>query len=788
MQAGQVPPITASDQQAWQQNIRIPEDEGGIELGRMLEALYRRAFLIIGLSCLMAGAGAYKAITDTPIYKSRFEILTESVTVETQVISTVTNSDAVIGSRPEGVTLDETKIKVLRSPEVLNPVLEELHSKYPHLTYEGLKYSLNIRVLGPNVLEVSFQHPNPTFVNDLLMVVSQSYLNYSLEDRKSDIQQGLDFVDEQLPELEGRVEFLQGQLQNLRQNYNLIDPATTGEQLAGHITTVQTQQLAIQSELHELRSLSSEMQTELAIKSPENLASSALMSSPRYQAILDQLQAIDSQIAKDSVLLLEESPEIKLLNEQRQNLLPLLRNEADRTAVALTTRIEEMEGRQQGLANTLTDFENRVKQLSVISRSYTDIERELHIATENLNQFLTRRDSLRIEIAQRQVPWRLLEPVTPPQPSTASTSRNVLLGAIVGFMLGCGAALALDTLSNVLHSPKEVKKITKLSLLGIIPRKRELSEFAPAITFVALDQTPSLEVETQGDLLGLSTPSISNPITGLLRWVLNGTPLAHWVRSPAGDLSRSAFAEAFQALAANVRLLDADNPVRSIVLTSSLAGEGKTVVAAYLAQAFARMNRRVLVVDTDLRRPQVHQRLGVANGPGLTDVLSGDIPIQSAIQASILDENLSVLTAGMLPPDPIRLISSHKMQDLMIYLRDQFDLVIYDAPPLGGLADAHLLGANSDGVLLVTGLGTLKQSVLEQSLYELSVANTPVLGAIANFAKESPAYPGNKGGDRYGSGDRADVAAAPPQAVLKELAPVGLNGTKFVHSDSLGNS
>jgi capsular exopolysaccharide synthesis family protein len=207
------------------------------------------------------------------------------------------------------------------------------------------------------------------------------------------------------------------------------------------------------------------------------------------------------------------------------------------------------------------------------------------------------------------------------------------------------------------------------------------------------------------------------------------------------------FGEAFHTLAANVRLLDADDPVRAVVIASATAGEGKTTIAAYLAQAVARMNRRVLVVDTDLRRPQIHQRLGLVNGDGLTDVLSGDLSPEEAIQASALDENLFVLTAGMLPPDPIRLISSQKMQELMRSLREQFDLVIYDAPPLAGLADAHLLAAHSDGLLLVAGLGELKRSALEQSLYELSVANTPVLGAIANFAKEAASYP-SKGSDR----------------------------------------
>jgi capsular exopolysaccharide synthesis family protein len=748
MHVGPIPRSPSSEHH----NIQLPDDEGGLELGRIIEALYRQIFLIAGLTFLMAGAGTYKAVTDQPIYASKFEILTEPVTVENQVISSV--SESLSASEADTFTLDETKIKVLRSPEVLNPAVEILQRQYPEITYDLLKYDLGIKASQTNVLEVSFQNPNKALVTDLLSTVSEVYLRYSLNERKADIQQGLDFVNDQLPELNARVEGLQEQLQTLRQRYNLIDPTTTGEQLSAQISTVQEQQLDTRIQLNEIRALRDELREELATQSPENVLSSALKNNPQYQELLNQLQTIDGQIARDSVLLLEESPEIKLLNEQRDRLLPLLDQEVQRTIRELDTQIQEIERRGVALDGTLNQFQDRVKQLSVVNRSFTDIERELQIATENLNQFLTTRDSLRIEIAQRQVPWRLLEPVAEPRPSTASAARNLVLGAIVGFMLGCGAALALDSLSNVLHTPKEVKKITQLSLLGIIPRKRDLSDFAPAVDLAPLSLTHTYVAQTRdsSDVLDLPTATGSwlDPVRDLLSWGLKGTPFANLVPSTVQEVevsSRSVFSEAFHALAANVRLLDADDPVRAVVIASATAGEGKTTIAAYLAQAVARMNRRVLVVDTDLRRPQIHQRLGLVNGDGLTDVLSGDLSPEEAIQASALDENLFVLTAGMLPPDPIRLISSQKMQELMRSLREQFDLVIYDAPPLAGLADAHLLAAHSDGLLLVAGLGELKRSALEQSLYELSVANTPVLGAIANFAKEAASYP-SKGSDR----------------------------------------
>jgi capsular exopolysaccharide synthesis family protein len=120
----------------------------------------------------------------------------------------------------------------------------------------------------------------------------------------------------------------------------------------------------------------------------------------------------------------------------------------------------------------------------------------------------------------------------------------------------------------------------------------------------------------------------------------------------------------------------------------------------------------------------------------LTDVISSDLDFNNVIEQSPLEDNLFVMSAGSIPPDPTRLLASEKMHDLMEKLQATFDLVIYDTPPLLGVADAYLLAANTNGVVLVAGLGKLKRSVLEQALEEIKVSGTPILGVVANKAKE----------------------------------------------------
>lgn len=687
------------------------DDEGGLDLSQLLGAIRRRFLIVIGLATVVASAAAYKAATDTPVYQAQFEILTEPLTIETQVISTT--NPQTLSSREEivAVNADAVKLKLLTSPQVLEPVAEKLQSQYPGISYEAIARGLNIKPSDLDILVVGYQSTDPQLVKAVLDLVAEAYLEYSLQVRQTDILKGIKFVEDQLPYLQDRVETQQERLQGLRQKYNLVDPGTTGQQLATQISSIEQQRLDTQLQLRQAQALYTNLQQQLANPSTTETASaSVLTQSVRYQAILSQLGAIDNEIAKGSVLYLEESPEIKLLQEQREQLVPLLRQEGEQVARDLANQIRELEARYEILTDTLNRLNQQVKQLSVTNREYADIQRELTIATDNLNQFLAKREAFKIDAAQREQPWQLLTPPGSPKPSSASVKRNLLLGGVLGTLLGLGAALAIDKLSNILYTPKEIKDVARLPLLGIIPLDKNLKNQDTTVDIgrVFLRNTP--------DVLSLGMESRPQQLI-------------------------SVFYEAFRSLFTNIRLLSPDTPIRSVVISSAMPGEGKSTVAIYLAQAAAEQGRRVLLVDTDLRHPSIHNRLGLANMQGLTDVISTDIDFNHVIQQSPQENNLFVLTAGSIPPDPIRVLASQKMQDLIAQLRSAFDLIVYDAPPLTGLADAYLLAAETNGMVLVASLGQVKRSVLENALDQLkehSNFSTPLLGVVANRAKNVP--------------------------------------------------
>lgn len=754
-----------------------PENlEGGLDLGQLFAALRRKLLLVLGVTAAVTGGAVLKAMTDTPIYTARLEVLVQSTTAESEVVSsvpgTLTNEQSST-TKPQTVTPD--LLRILTSPKVLVPVFEKYKAQYPEICdqflnpsseisseissnteinssadsssgstressavnsttgssigstssstkksaantgsnsaqakdqtsisndpcYKSVTGRLKVATIGKesNIIQATYEGLDAEEVQVFLQLVSDAYLKYSLNSRQIDIVRAIKFVDAKLPDLRGRVSSLQQQLQQLRIRNNLIDPESRGEQLSGQVNAFSQQQQEAQIELEQTTALYQDLRAQLS-QSNETAASSALSENPRYQAVLNQLLELDGKIAATSTVFLETTPDLQVLLEQRQKLLSILAREGTQAQKEVLKKIQALEVRQRSLKNTLGELNSGVRALSGISREYTDIQRELEIATETLNQFLAKQQALQIEAAQREVPWEVLTPPTDPQPISSSMLQNLILGSVLGLLLGIGAALAVDRLTEVIYTSEELKRIAKLPILGTIPYNDAL--------------------ERSGRL---------NPFRTLLR---RGTDQSLLQPDPLLEKS-DPFFEAFRTLYTNTRLLNSDNPVRSVVISSTAPHEGKSTVAAYLAQAAAAMDQRVLLIDTDLRSPQLHKYLNLTNERGLVNVLSGDAKFTETIQRSSLESNLYILTTGSIPPDPTRSLSSQKMQQLMDYVQRNFDFIVYDTPPLLGYADAYLVAAKTDGVMLVAEPGKLKRSSLEQLLEQLRISSTSVLGVV----------------------------------------------------------
>jgi succinoglycan biosynthesis transport protein ExoP len=204
-------------------------------------------------------------------------------------------------------------------------------------------------------------------------------------------------------------------------------------------------------------------------------------------------------------------------------------------------------------------------------------------------------------------------------------------------------------------------------------------------------------------------------------------------------------AEAFRALRLNLRHLTTDTPPRVVVVTGPLLGEGASTVAVNLSRSLATAGHRVILVDGDLRRPRVSRYLGLPDGPGLTDVLSGDAQLQDVVQTGV-EGRLTVLGAGPMPPDPEAALGSPRMKTLLDVLRTHWDFVVVDAPPLLPVVDGAVLSASADSCLLVVRYGRTRREHLAEAAAAVARVHVPSLGVVVNRVprRAADASPGSR--------------------------------------------
>ncbi|MDB9549190.1 GumC family protein [Dolichospermum circinale] len=693
---------------------QFSEEASDFNLKSFLGLLQRRAIIIIGVASVAMGGVIYTTFKQVPIYEGGFQILVEPV-----------NSDSELGKIDVGLAdvlktsgLDyESQIQVLRSPELLGDFIKEIQKSYPDINYYTLIQGLTIRRLGQSkIIQVSYQSNNSRKIKLILDPLADFYLKYSLNKRQTKLRQGVKFVDEKLPEIRTRLGQLQKQMQMFRQRYNFIDPENQAEVISSQIQSLTQQRLTINQQLTAARATYDRLQ-----RREEQLA--ILNTAPLYQTLIGQQRQLDTQISGELTRFQPDNPVILTLQEKRANLLPIIEAEAARTIniriSEATDLIKKIEVDNQYIAQVEKQVQLKLDQLPVLSRQYAEIVRNLQIANESLNRFLAAREQLQIEIAQTELPWELIQAAFQPQyPISPNIPRNLILGFVASSLLGIGAAFLREQTDNTYHSIENVQDKVGLPLLGSLPFNKNLVRNPSFnLTKIGKDKEPEVVVDP---LVASNEPS--------------NTSVRRRSRS-SYYYGQGSFWESLQVLYSNIQLLNSDRPIKSLVVSSAVPGDGKSTVGFSLAKTAAIMGKKVLLVDCDLRKSKVHKLSQLNNLWGISSLISSDIDVNQVIQEMPGLNGLSVITAGPLPPDPARLLSSDKMSQMMNYFSENFDLVIYDTPPLSGLVDARLVSVNTDGVMLVVRIDKTDKSALKQLVDTLKASPINLLGVVVNGEK-----------------------------------------------------
>ncbi|MGB7413355.1 MAG: polysaccharide biosynthesis tyrosine autokinase [Thermosynechococcaceae cyanobacterium] len=738
------------------ENTDVKEQDWGY--GHLLAILFRRRLWFLGTLAAVLCATIILTIRSKPLYQSAMRILVESnYRARPQQSGQATTKDEITDSNLQVDT--NTQIQVLRSSKLLQQAVDLLQQDYRDMSVEELQLALDVSPVygvdrtgegkvATSVLSSSYVGDDPAKTQRVLQTLLSVYQVYNLEQQKLRLSKGLAFIDSQLPKIRKSVQEAETALQTFRRGENVIDPSEQAGVVAAQLAEIQRERESLKAQYREAFASYQTLQRQINLSPSQAIESTKLTESPRYQALLNRIQATELELAQQQQQLTSDHPTIQDLKKQLQDQQALLAQEEGRvlgpgassssdltllkgqlgsTGVDLSKQLTQaqnslagLNARDKSLAQTEAKLEADIKQFPQLIAEYSRLQPEVSIRQATLQKLLDARQELSLDIARGAFEWQIVEAPKLGEQISPNIARNILLGTVVGLFLGSVAVLIRESLDDTVHTSEDLGEHIPLPLLGTLP------ELTQADAREALAALPFYQKGVQE----LSTPD-------LFQW----KPLR----------------EALDLIYANIQLLKGPTAsYKSLMVTSALAGEGKSTLSLGLAISASRLDQRILIIDADLRSPSLHHTFNLSNDQGLSTLLTGDIsrsewqsvpqwvymrwddadsaveglPSSSLRQLPPSDLSLDVLTSGPMVADPVKFLSLERMKEVITAFEESYDLIIVDSPPVLGLVDAIPVGLGCDGVVMVGRMDKITRTELNNAVDILKKLN--LIGLVAN--------------------------------------------------------
>lgn len=688
-----------------------------IDLEKYWLVLKRRWLPAMGVLGATVIASALYVIFQKPVYEAEGKLMFKSNTT-----SSLTGLGEEIGQLEalgyQNNPLD-TQAEIVKSVPVLEEVIQSLNLRNDDgelVKPQELAKELKVTgIAGTDVLHIAYADDDPIMTASVVNKVMDVYLQENVQANRAEAISAREFILSQLPATESAVQRADLALRRFKEENNVIaldEEATAAVEI---IANLEEQIAQAQAQLVDATARVQELQNQVGFSPQQAVALSSLNQSTGVQDALLQYQQAQRQLAEEQTRYRAGHPAIDNLQRRidaleallQQRIAEVVGNEStiavgdlqlgelrqELTGELVQAQAERvgLAGRLQALVETRSSYRSRAHNLPGLEQRQRDLDRQLQAAQATYEGLLARLQEVQVAENQNVGNARVVSMALTPTESVGPQKKLLLgVGAFVGLLLAIATAFALDLADRSVKRIKEAKELFGYTVLGIIPA-------------ISTTERNWLHPEQTDQLI----PSV---ITR--------------------DMPQASVSEAYRMLQANLKFLQSDKPLKTIVVTSSIAQEGKSEVSANLATAIAQAGQRVLLVDADLRRPVQHHIWAIANSIGLSNVLVDQGNVQEAVQEVL--PTLSVLSAGVMPPNPVALLESKRMAALVADFSENYDFVIFDTPPLSGTADAAVLGRMTDGVLLVVRPGTI-DSVNAQSAKEfLAQSGQHVLGMVMN--------------------------------------------------------
>ncbi|MEM8829014.1 MAG: polysaccharide biosynthesis tyrosine autokinase [Cyanobacteria bacterium P01_G01_bin.19] len=678
------------------------------DLGDYLLKLKRRWVPALAVLVFTVGTTAFLSSFLEKTYKSEGKILFKKNPTLIKGIGTEAQQlESILDNQ---TPLSTEKVRITSEP-VIQQTIDRL--KLENAEGEPLKPKdfvkrLSVEIVGgTDVISLAYKDADPVTASKVVNTLMDVYIEEQISSSKSTTSNARAFIDKTLPQVENRLKSLETNLQQFYEKNQIVDLQEEKKILVGELGNLNRQISSVGAELQGKRAQTASIQNQLGLDLKQAVRADQLANTPQVQSIIEQLGVTETQLSQERQRFNDNHPAVasllekkQALNSQLQQLIRqyvgaqvstgLLQNGSNLKDSQLerfiNLKIEELslQTQEAALYQYQNVYLNRTKQIPSLEKQEQTLLREVETARDNYETLLANRGNLSIKENEQTANAEVIELGQVPEEGSTGRMALMALGVLMGLFLSNLTAILLEMQDRTIKTIPEVKQKFSYQVLGIVP----------------LD---SLQ-EAQGGIVVQREPD-------------------------------SFASEVYRMIQTNLKFLAVKRQPKVILMTSSVPGEGKSTVSANLAAAMAQLGRKVLLIDGDLRKASQHELWQVSNKSGVKDVVAHRTPLSKAVTQPM--KQLDLLTAGMIAPNPLALLDSTAMSELVATARREYELIIIDAPPLAVTADVLTLSKLVDGIVFISRPGVVENESAELAQETIANANLSqkVLGMVINGVK-----------------------------------------------------
>lgn len=728
--------VTAEILQAYRSPDALASAEQKMDLLEYWRSIRKRKWSITGLVLVVTLLAAIVAQLLTPIYRASATLLIEPG--RSRIVSIDDGYAAAPGQAREGLL---TQLEVLKSRDVIEGAVRK-ERLWEHPAYDPRKAApswqtrlakawglsqptavwtepmlvegavararaeLEIEGVGfSQLVRLSYQSTDPALAARMANHLADSYIADQRAVRLRAAQQANATLMESLDELKAKLTASEQALQSYRETRGLVNLGGSTLTLAGQKATAATESLSkARTRRLELAGAYSQVK---AVANDDFTSVPWVMRDPAVQDAQRQVSSARRRLLELSQTLGSRNSKVMEAQDQLDDAETLIKRQSAAAADSLRREYEAALATEQALGNDLSAVRTAVSDINRDEFELAGLEREVATNRRLYDLFVTRGKETTLAGEVQGAAARTVEKaVAVASPIKPIKERIIGLAAVAAALLGAAVALLLDSMDNTLKGADDAETRLRLPLLVSLPILKPLEAAKASQVFLA-------------------------------------SPGSH-------------YAEAIRTARTGVMLSNIDASHKTLLVTSSVPGEGKTTLAINLALAHAQ-TRRTLLIDADMRRPQIAARLGTdPAAKGLSNLVVGNGTIEECLQSLGTDSPLMILTGGDMPPNPLELLLSQRFDQVLAELQTLFDIIIIDSPPVGLVSDALVLAPRVTGTILVVKAQSTPAPQVRKTIASLQRGGARILGMVLNaldFSRANTYYgEHNAGGESYGYG------------------------------------